>query len=130
MSTAITVRPEFNYIQFSDISGVAPPTCSFYDIPCWLISIVDNFIKIYNWIFLNIIEFFVWLDASFTWAVWDLVNRIEVPTFMVSAGTLNYDSLLPEMLWLPSFFALPFGVGIFATAYTARFLIRRIWFIN
>jgi hypothetical protein len=91
---------------------ITPQTCSFYDIPCGA-----------NWLVLQFEAFGNWLLELFLDSAVYLVELIPVPEFLSNITPVNIPSGVVFML---EPFALQYGIGIMVSAYTLRFIVRRI----
>ena len=87
-------------------------TCSFYDPSCSLEWLRDEFQS-----------FSIWLFDSLLNAIALLFESIPVPDFFSQATTYT---IPPSVSWAATAFNLPAGIAIIVTAYTARFILRRI----
>ena len=87
-------------------------TCNWYDPSCAL-----------GWIRDELQAFGVWLWDSILSGLVAVFEAIPVPDFLENIGT---HSLPPHIAWAASAFHLDIGIAIVVSAYTARFLLRRI----
>ena len=86
--------------------------CSFYDVPCWAGWLTDE-------IYLLLVD----LYASVLGGVVLMLSAIPAPSFLTSLGSLSIPS---SVLFFADVFEVNYGLGIVVSAYTIRFLIRRI----
>lgn len=93
-------------------------SCEFYDVGCWL-----------GWLAVEIkeIALAVWLEIMNGFAA--VVEWIPVPEFLNQIANSSI-SLPAGVLYFVDAFALKEGLAIIATAYVARFILRRIPFIG
>jgi hypothetical protein len=91
-------------------------SCSFYDVGCWLL-----------WLLEAMGNGALYLLEALLNGLAFVYESIPVPSFLESLPSL---SLPPSVLWTAEPFQIPSGVGIIVTAYTARFILRRIPFIG
>tara|TARA_A100001391_G_scaffold68654_1_gene43891 strand:+ start:4748 stop:5038 length:291 start_codon:yes stop_codon:yes gene_type:complete len=89
-----------------------PEFCAFYDVGCWTGHFVDG-----------VNDFVLWLLEMLLGSVISVIEAIPVPGWLDQAASV---SLPDSMLWLSGILQLPFGMTVFVSAYTLRFLIRRI----
>ncbi len=90
--------------------------CSWYDPSCALTWLSDELKAIFLWLYDAMLSGFA-----------AVIEAIPVPDFLANIHSFT----LPPMLsWAVSSFNLPFGIGVIVTAYTARFILRRIPFIG
>jgi hypothetical protein len=87
-------------------------TCSWYDPSCALEWLRDEFQA-----------FGVWILDSLLSAVAGVFEAIPTPDFMADVGIY---SLPPSVSWAISVFQVDVGIGIIVSAYTARFILKRI----
>lgn len=85
--------------------------CSWYDVPCGM-----------NWAFDEINIIIINLIDSLLQALASVYAAIPVPTFMQSASF----SLPSSVIYMADIFAIPEGVAMIVSAYTLRFVLRRI----
>lgn len=71
--------------------------------------------------------FFLWIYEKIILGVADLISQIPTPDFMQNIQSLT---LPPTAAYFAEPFQLLWGLGIFLTAFTVRFMIRRIPFIG
>jgi hypothetical protein len=86
--------------------------CSFYDLPCWLAWVVEE-----------LRLFFIWcLEGVFN-GIYSALNSIPVPDFLQQPAAIQ----IPDSVsYFADVFALPEGVGMIVSAYTLRFILRRV----
>lgn len=87
-------------------------TCEWYDPSCGLAWIRDEFQA-----------FSLWLWEGMLNGIASAFEAIPVPDFLIGVGTHTMPSAIA---WFASPFQLGLGLGIVVTAYTARFILRRI----
>lgn len=87
-------------------------SCEWYDPSCALEWLRDEFQA-----------FGVWILDSILSSIAAIFESIPVPDFMQNVGTI---SLPPTVNWILDAFQLDVGIGIIVTAYTARFILKRI----
>ena len=87
-------------------------SCSWYDPTCSL-----------AWIGEELRSWALWLYDSVLQGFSSLINYLPVPDFMINMGQLE---LPASVSWFVAPFQLEWGLALFATAYTARFVVRRI----
>lgn len=86
--------------------------CSFYDVPCWL-----------GWLIAEIKALCIWLLEAVFNALLAVLNLLPVPDFFNDLGTFQ----IPDsVMYFADAFALPEGVAMIVSAYTFRFILRRI----
>lgn len=87
-------------------------SCDLLDLSCHTKSVLDFFSS-----------FFLWVYESVVLAFADLISSIPLPDFMNQISSYR----LPDVVaWAAEPFQLGTGVSIIASAYTLRFIIRRI----
>lgn len=86
--------------------------CKFYDISCIASWSVDET----KALFLNLFDSILGAFAS-------VFEAIPVPDFLLNLGTF---SLPTSVLFWTDLFHLPFGLTLIASAYTIRFITRRL----
>jgi len=97
----------------------------------------DGLIEWFSEFFGNITEWFVDLVKTFGQWVWQavldalasVIEGIPVPDFVLNAGSV-FSSIPPEIAAFWGFFAISEGLAMIVSAYSLRFLIRRIPFIG
>ncbi len=87
-------------------------TCSFYDISCWLAWCTDE-----------AQQFFLWALNELLSSLAFVYESIPVPEFLQGVGSFSLPS---SVLWAAELFQIPTGISIMVSAYTARFILRRI----
>lgn len=87
-------------------------TCSWYDPSCALEWLRDEFQAIG-----------VWIVDSLLSAIAGAFESIPPPDFMADVGQYT---LPPSVSWAISVFQVDAGIGIIVSAYTARFILKRI----
>jgi hypothetical protein len=87
-------------------------TCSWYDPSCTLTWLRDEFQA-----------FGIWIWDSLLSGVATTFEAIPVPDFMQNIGA---HTIPPGVSWAASAFQLDVGLGIIVSAYTARFILRRL----
>jgi hypothetical protein len=90
--------------------------CSWYDPSCAL-----------AWLSAELKAFALWIYDAFMSGFSALVEAIPVPDFLANVGSYTLPSSLS---WAAHALNLDIGLGIVVTAYTARFILRRIPFIG
>lgn len=87
-------------------------SCDLTDLSCHFISIGEFFTSLILWAYESVVMGL----ASF-------FDAIPLPAFLTNMTSYR----LPDVVaWAAEPFALPSGVAIIATAYTLRFIIRRL----
>lgn len=86
--------------------------CSWYDPSCALKWLADELKAIWLWIY-----------DGFMSGLASLFEAIPAPDFL--ANMQSY-TLPPTLAWAADALNLTYGVGVIVTAYTARFILRRI----
>lgn len=81
----------------------------------------------FTWLSEEIKQLFVWLVDSILSGVASMFEAIPAPDFLVNAGTL---SLPPTVAFIADALQLSFGAAVIVSAYTLRFIIRRLPFIG
>lgn len=71
-----------------------------------------------EWIFSKILSAFAWV-----------LEQIPVPDFVSGAGNI-FGSIPPGVAFFASALEVQFGIGVLMSALVARFIIRRIFFLN
>lgn len=94
------------------MEDTTPNTCNFYDPSCLLAWLRDEFQ-----------HFFIWAWDSVLSGFASVIENIDVPSFLLNVT--SYD-LPPSVSWAASAFQLDVGIGIIVSAYTSRFLLRRL----
>jgi len=87
-------------------------TCEILDIGCHL-----------SWIFDELELFVYWIFGSIMDALGALFSLIPVPDFMSSMQSYTLPS---SIAFYAGYFELEFGLGVIVSAYTIRFIIRRL----
>lgn len=87
-------------------------SCEWYDITCGLKWIGDELKSFFLWAYDGVISGFA-----------SMIEAIPVPDFLANMQTF---SLPPGVAYFASAFEIPWGIAIVVTAYTARFILRRI----
>lgn len=87
-------------------------TCSWYDPSCVLEWLRDEYQA-----------FGVWIVDSLLSAIAGVFEAIPPPDFMADVGQYT---LPPSVSWAISVFQVDAGIGIIVSAYTARFILKRI----
>ena len=87
-------------------------SCDLTDLSCHFSAIGDFFTSL-----------FLWVYESIVMALADLIESIPLPSFI---NNMTSYSLPDVVAWAAEPFALSTGVTIIASAYTLRFIIRRI----
>jgi hypothetical protein len=90
--------------------------CSWYDPSCAL-----------SWLAEEIKAIFIWIYDGILSAIATLFESIPVPDFLANLQSYELPS---SIAWAANALNLPFGLGIIVTAYTARFILRRLPFIG
>jgi hypothetical protein len=90
--------------------------CEWYDPTCALGWISEEFKAIFVWLYDGLMSGFASVLESF-----------PVPDFLLTMGVVTLPS---GVAWAAEAFQLPLGAGIIVSAYTARFILRRIPFIG
>lgn len=93
-----------------------PNECKWYDPSCALTWLSDELKAIWLWLYDSILSGFA-----------AVIEAIPVPDFLLN---LHSFTLPPTLSWFVNCLNLPIGLGIVVTAYTARFILRRIPFIG
>jgi hypothetical protein len=89
-----------------------PATCDFYDVPCGA-----------NWLVTQFESFGVWMWEFVLEGAANIAEIIPVPSFLENIQPVTIPSGVVFML---EPFQLQYGIGIMVTAYTARFIVRRL----
>ncbi|PCI47125.1 MAG: hypothetical protein COA68_06485 [Oceanobacter sp.] len=87
-------------------------SCQWYDPSCTLEWLRDEFQA-----------FGVWILDSILSSVASIFESIPAPDFMQNIGTIVVPS---SVTWILEAFQLDIGIGIIVSAYTARFILKRI----
>jgi len=87
-------------------------TCSWYDPSCAL-----------TWLRDELHAFSLWVWNGILSSMASLFEVIPIPSFMTGLGV---HTLPPGISWAASAFQLDVGLTIIVSAYTARFILRRI----
>ncbi len=86
--------------------------CSWYDPSC-----------AFKW-FADELRFFaVWVYDGFMSGLSAIISAIPVPDFLAN---LQSFTLPPAVAWAAEAFNIPYGLAVIVSAYTARFILRRI----
>ena len=93
-------------------------TCAPYDIFCHL-----------DWFFAQLEAFALYLTDLFLSGAVTVFESIPVPDFLANAQAVG-SSIAPGALYFLTLFLLPTGLTMIVSAYTLRFLLRRIPFIG
>jgi hypothetical protein len=93
-------------------------SCSPFDVFCYL-----------EWVFAELNAFVLYLTDMFLSGVVTLFEIIPAPDFLLNAQSVG-GSIAPGALYFMTLFLLPTGLTMIVTAYTLRFLLRRIPFIG
>lgn len=86
--------------------------CSNFDIGCYFNYAIEEIKSL----FLYFAELIL---SSFAY----LIENIPVPDFLLNTSNFNLPS---DLLFYTTLFQLPAGIAIVVSAYTARFILRRI----
>lgn len=86
--------------------------CSWYDPSCALQWLADEFKA-----------FFIWAYDGILSGLAALFELIPVPDFLMNVPSYQIPA---SIAWALSAFNVPFGIGLVVSAYTARFILRRI----
>ena len=86
--------------------------CVWYDPSCAL-----------AWIGAELRAFGLWIYEKVIMGFASLIELFPVPDFLLNLPSYT---LPPTLSWAADPFNLPVGIGMVVTAYTARFIIRRI----
>jgi len=87
-------------------------TCLWYNPSCWLDSLILS---------LQQLAITIW-DAILS-GLASLIELIPAPDFLTNTGTIA----IPESIaWAASAFQLDYGLTVIVSAYTLRFILRRI----
>lgn len=86
--------------------------CTFYDVGCWQRHLLDGLEDMVLWLLEMLLN-----AAAFA------LEAIPVPDWVSSVDSVTLPS---SVVFFTSLFQLPFGLTVVASAYTLRFLIRRI----
>jgi hypothetical protein len=87
-------------------------TCSFYDVPCHA-----------SWLVLQLEAFGSWLWELVLSGSAALLEVVPVPDFLLNLSPVNIPS---GVMFFGDMFNIEYGITILITAYTARFIVRRI----
>lgn len=86
--------------------------CYWYNPTCWLDSLIES-----------LKDLFLYIWDLFLSGLASLIEAIPTPSFLMDLTGLE----LPEtVIWLASMFQLDFGLTVITSAYTFRFILRRI----
>jgi len=91
---------------------MAQATCSFYDVPChasWLVYQLELLVD--------------YIYDSFMSGAAAIIDIIPVPDFLLTIEPIVLSSQISFFL---SPFQIEYGLGIIVSAYTARFIVRRL----
>lgn len=77
----------------------------------------------FEWLYDSLTSFFVWLWESILIGLIGMLSNIPAPDFLLNLGTISFPSGVSYFLEMA---VIDDGVLIFVSAYTIRFLIRRI----
>lgn len=86
--------------------------CGAFDFGCYLAWLSDE-----------IQALFLWMLSAFLNGLAALVELLPVPDFMLDVPSFY---LPPGVMFFASAFELDYGIGVVVSAYTARFILRRI----
>lgn len=87
-------------------------SCDIYDLSCHWLGISEFFTTLVLWVYESILG-----------AASGLISAIPVPDFLRTVSSFR----LPDVVvWAAEPFQLGYGVGIITSAYTLRFIIRRL----
>jgi len=87
-------------------------TCSWYDPSCAL-----------QWMQAEMTAFSIWVYDSILSGLALLMESIPIPDFLLNSSSFT----IPQSVaWAASPFQLEVGLAIIVSAYTARFILRRI----
>jgi hypothetical protein len=87
-------------------------TCAWYDPTCAISGLVED---------LRLL--FVSLWNSILSGLATLFESISPPSFLANLTTID---IPPSVSWAVDIFQIDFGIGVIVSAYTLRFIIRRI----
>jgi hypothetical protein len=87
-------------------------SCEWYDIACGL-----------KWLGDELDAWFLRLYDGFMSGLASIIEAIPVPDFLANMQTFSMPS---GVAYFASAFEIPWGIAIIVTAYTARFILRRI----
>lgn len=86
--------------------------CDVFDVGCQLGWLIDEFKLLFVWIYNGLLS---GLAAVF--------EAIPAPSFLLNVSSY---SLPDSVLYFTTLFQMPAGVAIMVSAYSARFILRRI----
>ena len=91
-----------------------PPadSCEVYDLSC-----------LGGWVLDQLSSFALWVFEKILNGMAAVIEAIPVPDFMQNVGSLHIPS---SVAWFAQSLQLDTGMGIIVTAYTIRFIIRRL----
>ena len=87
-------------------------TCDWYDLACYL-----------SWLIEDIKLIFLYVLDSILSGVASLIEAIPVPSFLQNVGSV---SIPPTVLYFADPLELSYGTSVVVSAYTLRFVIRRL----
>lgn len=90
--------------------------CAWYDPSCAL-----------SWLANEIKALFLWIYEGILSGILGILSAIPVPDFLTNLPTFT---IPPSVAWFADAFNLTFGLSIIVSAYTVRFIIRRLPFIG
>lgn len=87
-------------------------TCLWYDPTCAISGLIDS-----------LYELIVTIWNSILSGLSSLIESIPAPDFLLSTGTISVHS---GVAWGADIFQLGFGLQVIVSAYTLRFILKRI----
>lgn len=101
----------------SDLASITiNESCDLLDLSCHMTGISDFFTSLGLWFY-----------ESIVFGLASLLESIPLPDFLTQMSSYT----LPDVVaWAAAPFMLSYGVGIIGSAYTLRFIIRRLPFIG
>jgi hypothetical protein len=87
-------------------------TCTWYDPSCALGWLVDEFKSFFIWVYDILLSGFA-----------AVIEAFPVPDFLLNMQTF---ALPPSIAWAATALNIPFGLTVIVSAYTSRFILRRI----
>lgn len=90
--------------------------CVFYNPSCTI-----------DWWKQELKDFYLWAYDNFMGGLASLVESIGAPDFLLNMQAV---AMSPTVSWFLQYFEIPYGLTVIASAYVARFILRRIPFIG
>lgn len=95
---------------------MADSECGIFEVKCGLEWLADELKSILLWVYDSVMS-----GVAF------IIESIPVPDFLAN---LQSYTIPPSVSWAADPFNIPAGIAIIVSAYTARFILRRIPFIG